>query len=229
LDMPVKEVLQLARNHSTSLTVYLTALFIDAAYRTRRSKRAGKKISVSVPVNLRQFYPSESARNFFSTVRVEYTYGREGGDSLAAICETLDKQLKGQLSCENLEIKLNKLIAFEYNPLIRVIIRPMKDLVLRVINYFNNQNLTLAISNLGRVSFAEPIDKHIQQMYLMTSAVRPQFCAISHGGRLAVCFTSPFLETDIQEVFVRSLTGAGVPVTISVNKVTNTDLGGEQP
>jgi len=227
LDMPVKEVLQLARYHHSSLTVYLTALFIDSVYRTRKSKRAGKTISVSVPVNLRQFYPSESGRNFFSTVRLEYTYGREGGDSLEFICETLDKQLKGQLSCENLEIKLNKLIAFEYNPFIRVIIRPMKDLVLRIINYFNNQNLTLAISNLGRVSFAEPIDKHILQMYLMTSAVRPQFCAISHGGRLVVCFTSPFLETDIQEVFAGSLACAGVPVTIAANKVTSSELVGK--
>ncbi|MBP1743240.1 MAG: alcohol acetyltransferase [Firmicutes bacterium] len=225
MDMPVKEVLQLAKGQHTSLTVYMTALFIDAVYRTKQKKRPEQTIAVSVPVNLRQFYPSESARNFFATTRLEYTYGA-GDDSLASICESLDKQLKGQLSHESLGEKLNRLIAFEYNPFIRVIIRPVKDLVLRIINYFNNQNLTLAISNVGRVSFPEPIDKHIQQLYLQTSAVRPQFCAISHGGRLAVCFTSPFVETNIQDAFARSLTDAGVPVTVAANKVTSDELGG---
>lgn len=224
LEMPVRDVLQLARDHHTSITVYLTALFMDAAYRTRKSGRAGKTISISVPVNLRQFYPSESGRNFFSTIRLEYTYGGEGGDSLESICGALDRQIKGQLSCENLERKLNKLIAFEYNPFIRSVIRPVKDLVLRTINYFNNKNITLAISNIGRVSFPEPIDRHIKQLYLMTSAVRPQFCSISHGDRLAVCFTSPFVETAIQDAFAGSLTEAGVPVTFSANKVTNAEL-----
>lgn len=229
MDMPVKEVLKLAKAQNTSLTVYLTALFIDAVYKTKPKRRPEKTIAVSVPVNLRQFYPSESARNFFATIRLEYTYKGAGGDSLASICESLDKQMKGQLSHESLGEKLNKLIAFEYNPAIRVIIRPVKDLVLRTINWVNNKNLTLAISNIGRVTFKEPIDKHIQQMYLQTSAVRPQFCAISHGGRLAVCFTSPFIETDIQETFARSLTDAGVPVTVAVNKVTSDELLKKEP
>ena len=224
LDMPVKEVLKLAKGQNTSLTVYLTALFIDAVYKTKPKGRPERTIAVSVPVNLRQFYPSESARNFFATIRLQYTYGGEGGDSLACICESLDKQMKGQLSHESLGEKLNRLIAFEYNPAIRVIIRPVKDLVLRTINWFNNKNLTLAISNVGRVTFKEPIDQHIQQMYLLTSAVRPQFCAISHGGRLAVCFTSPFIGTEIQEAFAKSLTDEGVPVKVASNKVTSDEL-----
>ena len=224
LEMSVKQILQLAREHHTSITVYLTALFMDAAFKTKSNKRPEQTIAVSVPVNLRQFYPSESARNFFSTVRLQHTYVRSADESLASVCQKLDKQIKGKLSSESLEIKLNKLIAFEYNPFIRVIIRPAKDLVLRAINYFNNQNLTLAISNIGRVSFPEPIDKHIQQMYLQTSAVRPQFCAISHGDRLAVTFTSPFLESNIQEAFVRSLTKEGVQVRVAANKVTSSEL-----
>lgn len=229
LDMPVKEVLQLAKGHNTSLTVYLTALFIDAAYKTKPKSRPEKTIAVSVPVNLRQFYPSESARNFFATIRLEYTYGGPVGDSLTSICQSLDKQMKGQLSHESLGEKLNRLIAFEYNPAIRVIIRPVKDLVLRMLNYFNNQNLTLAISNVGRVTFQESIEKHIQQMYLQTSAVRPQFCAISHGGRLAVSFTSPFIATDIQEAFAKSLADAGVPMTVAANKVTSDELLEKKP
>lgn len=227
LDMPVKDILLLAHNHHTSLTIYLTSLFVDAVHKTNENQQVGRTIAVSVPVNLRQLYPSESARNFFCTIRLEYTYGQSGDDSLKMICLSLQKQMLNQLSPESLERKLNKLIAFEFNPFIRIIIRPIKDIVLKLINYSNNKNLTLAMSNLGKVSFPEPIDKYIQQLYFQTSAVRPQFSAISHGDRLTVCFTSPFVETNIQKVFVQSLTKVGIPVTIAVNKVINTTLGSE--
>ncbi|CZQ93681.1 alcohol acetyltransferase [Trichococcus palustris] len=226
MEMPVKAVLQLAREQQTTLTMYLTAVFIEATRRTNPHPKKARTIAVSVPINLRQFYPSHSARNFFSTTRLAYTYGQTGDDSLAAICATLKEQFQGQITPASLENKLNRLIAFEYNPFTRIIIRPIKDIILRLVNLFNNRNLTVAISNLGRVSLPEPIDGYVQRLYLQTAAVRPQFCALSHGEHLTVCFTSPFVETNIQEQFAIILTEAGVSVTVAANKVTSAELGG---
>lgn len=50
---------------------------------------------------------------------------------------------------------------------------------------------------------------------------------ISHGERLTITLTSPFLETDIQERFVRELTSNGVEVTLAANKVTSEELRGD--
>lgn len=226
MEMPVKAVLQLAREQQTTLTLYLTAVFIEATHRTNTHPEKGRTIAVSVPINLRQFYPSHSARNFFSTARLEYTYDKAASESLETICRTLKEQFQMQITRESLDNKLKRLIAFEYNPFTRIIIRPIKDFILKLVNLFNNRNLTVAISNLGRVSLPEPIDGYVQQLYLQTSAVRPQFCAVSHGDDLTVCFTSPFVDTEIQEQFARILTEAGVPVTVAVNKVTSAELGG---
>ncbi|MEG0553163.1 MAG: alcohol acetyltransferase, partial [Carnobacterium sp.] len=52
-------------------------------------------IAISVPVNLRQFYHSNSARNFFSTVRLEYTYGEDG--DFDDLCRSLNDQLQHHL------------------------------------------------------------------------------------------------------------------------------------
>jgi len=228
LNMPVQNLLTLAHEQNASLTIYLTALFIEAIRKTNPAVQKGMTIAVSVPVNLRQFYYSDSARNFFSTTRLEYTYDPEKKTNLAVICKTLKEQLQQQLSPDSLENRLNKLIAYEFNPFTRVIIRPIKDIILKAINYFNNRGLTFAMSNLGSVTLPRSIDEQVHQFYFQTSAVRPQFCVISHGEHLSICLNSPFIETILYKQFVRDLTALGVPVTIAANKINDTDMGSEE-
>ena len=228
LDMPVQKLLHLAHEQEATLTMYLIALYFEAIRESSPSYRPGETLAISVPVNLRQFYPSNSARNFFSTVKLTYTYPQEKEVDMKEICDTLTKQMQQQLSKENLENRLSRLIAYEYNPFNRVIPRPLKDGVLKIINYFNNRNLTVAMSNLGRVSLPESMEPYVHALYFHTSAVRPQFSVISHGETASISFTSPYLETNIQECFVRKLTQAGIDVTVAANKVTPSELRGEE-
>lgn len=228
LNMSVQPVLKLAHEQNASLTIYLTALFIEAIRKTNPIVEDGMTIAVSVPVNLRQFYDSTSARNFFSTTHLEYTYDPSEKTNLAVICKTLKEQLRQQLSSNSLETRLNKLIAYEFNPLTRVIFRPIKDGILKIINYFNNRRLTFAMSNLGSVHLPQSIDEKVHQFYFQTSAVRPQFCVISHQDYLSICLNSPFVETTLYKQFVRDLTALGVAITISANKIDGLELRGEQ-
>lgn len=61
-------------------------------------------------------------------------------------------------------------------------------------------------------------------VFLQVSAARPQFCALTHGDVLTVSFTSPFLQTAHHRAFARALTSRGVPVTVAVTKVTDSEL-----
>lgn len=227
LEMSVKQVLELAHREEATMTIYLIAVFFEAVRKSTGGFSKEETISISVPVNLRQFFPSNSARNFFSTVILQYTYAKNREPSVKEICVELSKQLKEQTSKEGLESRLGRLIAYEYNPFNRLVPRPIKDGILKIINFFNNRNITVSMSNLGRLSFPEAIDPYIHAVYFHTAVVRPQFSMISHGERLTITLTSPFLETDIQERFVRELTSNGVEVTLAANKVTSEELRGD--
>ena len=227
MEMPVKQLLDEARANGVSLTIYLTALFMEATRLSATNFKGDETIAVSVPINLRQFFPSYSARNFFSTTRLAYQYKEGREHSIEEICQDLKSQFDPQLSKDNLEKRLKRLIEFEYESIGRFAIRPLKDIVLKLINMQNNRNLTLAISNLGRVSFSESIDKLINQVYFQTIAIRPQFCAVSHGEVLTISFTSPYVETDIQQRYAAMLSEKRIPVTVAVNKVTQEELGGD--
>ena len=97
--------------------------------------RAGSTDSTAtVPVNLRQFFPSTSARNFFATVRVEHTYG-EGADDVGSVSRQLDGQFRPKATPEALEKKLRRFIRFERTPVLRILPRPLKDLILKLVNW----------------------------------------------------------------------------------------------
>ncbi|MFL2128082.1 MAG: alcohol acetyltransferase [Ruoffia tabacinasalis] len=226
LEMPVKDILKKAKAMNVSLTVYLTAVFMESIRKAEPNFQGDETMAVSVPVNLRQFFPSDSARNFFAVTRLEYKYKKNGDNSLKAISQELKNQLDPQLEKDSLESWLSQLIQYEYHPLSRIILRPIKDLALKFANYMNNRKLTFAISNLGLVSFPYLVDQMIHQVYFHTIAVRPQFCAISHNDVLTITFTSPFIETDIYRHYVRFLSDENIPVTMTVNKVTEEELGG---
>lgn len=223
LTMPVSEVLALAREEDISLTMYLTALFFEAIRQTSGGLGKHRTLSASVPVNLRQFFPSVSPRNFFTTIRVDHTYG-QGPDDIGSVGRQLDSQFRPKATPEALEKKLRRFTKFERMPLLRIVPRPAKDAILRLINWGNNRGLTVAVSNLGRVSLPEPVDAHVGRMGFHVSAVRPQMSVISHAGQLTVSFTSPFTETDHIGAFARLLTNHDITMTVAAAPVTDAEL-----
>ncbi|WP_019159290.1 hypothetical protein [Brevibacterium senegalense] len=223
LSMPAPQVLALAKPHGVPVTLFLTALFFEAVRESSGGLGKSQTIAASVPVNLRQFFPSLSPRNFFATVRVAHTYGR-GDDDLGGICRDLAAQFLPETTPEALEAKLRRFLRFERSPLLRIVPRPLKDLLLRLINRANNRGLTVAVSNLGRVVLPEPAEARVRRMLFHVSAVRPQFCSMTHDGVMTISFTSPFQEADHVRAFTRMLTEQGVDVTVAAARVTEQEI-----
>lgn len=228
LTVPARDVLALARAEGVSLTMYLTAAFFHSIRQVSPAPHRSSTLAASVPVNLRQFFPSTSPRNFFATIRVQHTYGI-GPDDLGTVCRELDGQFRPRATPEALAQKLQKLVRFERMPLLRVLPRPAKDIILRVVNWGSNRGLSVAVSNLGRVTLPEPAEQAVRGLQFHVSAVRPQLCAISHAGLLTLTFTSPFTETDHIREFARLLTAGGVAVTVGAAPVTEAELAGQIP
>lgn len=223
VSMPVDGILGLARAERISLTTYLTALFFAAVREASGAPDRARTLAASVPVDLRQVFPSTSPRNFFATARVSHTYG-EGDDDLGTVGRALEVQLREQVSTEALEARLRFLLRLERRPWARIVPRQLKDLMLSGANHLSNRGLTVAISNMGRITLPEPASSHAGRTYLQVSAARPQFGSMTHAGLLTVSFTSPFVEADHVRVFVRHLTARGIPVTVAASRTTEAEI-----
>ena len=224
LNLPLKETLGLARKENVSLTIYLTALFVLSVYNAQEEQNKDTTISVSIPINLRQFFPSITVRNFFSTTKVTYTFKEDKMPDLGDICREIDRQFQEKIEKDALETRLKKLIEYEFNPAARLVLRPIKDLALKIINKLNNRKITVSMSNLGIATLPEGISDYVDNFYFYTSVIRPQFCMISYKDQLNVTFMSPFIETDIFKYFIQHLSDVGLKMTIDSNRVTREEL-----
>lgn len=77
--MPLDQVLACARARGVTLTELMTAIFLRAIHAGMRVRDRKKPVVITIPVNLRSYFPSESARNFFATINAGYDFSRGGG------------------------------------------------------------------------------------------------------------------------------------------------------
>lgn len=212
-------LLAAARAAGGTITTYLCAVFMLAIARNMPTKKQNKarRIVLSVPVDLRQFFPSLTSRNFFATVMLEHTFDRELWPDPAELTAILTKQLKEKTTKEKIEKKVRGLVKLEHIPLVRIFPLYIKDGILRLANHINNLGITASMTNLGRFKLPKILADDLEEMNVMTSAVRPQFSVMSFEKNCAIIFTSPKKSTEIEETFRQILLDDGIEANFVLN------------
>ncbi len=215
-EMSAKKVLDLAHRYNTTLTIYLTALFIKAIYQDMPTRARKLPVRITVPVNLRTYFPSVTARNFFSVINVSYHFGKNS-DKLEDIIAAVKVDFEKELTEDNLRKHMNRLSALEHNAFMRVVPLVLKDYVLKMANYLSNRGITATLSNIGKITVTKELAPYIHLFDCFTSARRPQISMCSFSDRLVIGFATPFVSTDIQMNFFRMLTKEGIDVSVASN------------
>ena len=105
--LSARQVLDRSHALGVSMTSYLGACFMLAIYHDMPALERSKPISISLPVNLRNYYPSETARNFFNSVYVTHTLTE--ADTLETVAPVFDAKLKEVLRPENIRAQMAEL------------------------------------------------------------------------------------------------------------------------
>ena len=100
-------------------------------------------------MNLRNYFDSETARNFFGVINVSYHFGERSGE-LDDIIEQVAKTMHEELTREKLSGIINDFIKIERNAAVRIVPLPLKDIVLRQAGRINQREATSSLSNIGR-------------------------------------------------------------------------------
>jgi hypothetical protein len=213
--MPLQQMLDLAHRYDVTLTVFQVALFIYSIGMDIPGGQSRHPITVSVPVDLRQRFPSLTARNFFATILITY-YWRQV-PVFENLVEEVKRQFERELQPDSLKRLLKKQSALSRNPIVRLVPINVKDYVLRLAHRLSDRNITAAVSNVGKIKVDPAMSDYIYQFSVLTSVRRPQFCSVSFADRMVITFTSPMTDMEIQRHFFNFLTKCDVKVTISSN------------
>lgn len=212
----VKAVLKEAHEYHTTLTVYLGALLIYAISKGMTTREKKHPVVLAIPVNLRPYFQSASARNFFSVLHVHYHFSEEE-PKLEDIIKYLQAFFEKELKAEKFRLRINRLVALEQNYVTRAIPLILKRPTLRLAHYLTNKEVTTSFSNIGKVTMPSELEPYIDAFDVCVSTNKVQVCLCSFGDKLSISFTSPFISTEVQKHFFRELTNRGMAATISTN------------
>jgi len=214
--MPVDALLARSRARGVTLTEFLTAVLIQAIHAQMRLRDKSRPVVITVPVNLRNFFPSESARNFFTTVNVGYDFSRQP-DDLDAVAAHVHQSLREHLTENRLHGRINALCFLEHNVPLRLVPLLLKDRILRMAAQLAERQVTASFSNVGKVAMPVEMERYIHLFGAFTSPDKLQASVCSFKDRYVISFAGPFRGHDVERAFFRSLAQMGIDVEIAAN------------
>lgn len=197
-----------------------TALFIKAILEEMSIRESRLPIVLSIPVNLRNYFPSETARNFFGVINVAF-YPAAYDGTLESIIKVVKESFVRQLRQDQVELTMNSYAALEHNIAVKVVPLPIKNLVISAINAKMQKGITGTLSNVGKISVPEEMEPHIRKFSCFMAAPEVQVCLCSYKDVLVFGVASAFVEHPVMRNFFRAMVDLEIDVELESNDYDN--------
>ncbi len=146
--------------HST-VGVLATSIYIASIIDTMSTAQKKKPIVVSVPVNLRQYFQSYTARNFFGVISIKFD-PMDYDKTLDSIINVVNDAFKKQLEPSRVNETMNSYAALEHNIAIKVVPLFIKDYVVGRFDAEAKKGVTTSISNMGVIKMPAEVTPFIE-------------------------------------------------------------------
>ncbi len=218
----IREVISAAHRYNVTLTVYLCALLTCAIRGGMRQRDLTRPVVITVPVNLRNYFPTDTARNFFSIIRIPYDFSEESG-GLEDIIRKVSRVLASELTPQRLSERMNAFSALEHNPVLCSIPLVLKNPVLQISGLMSDRGETAVLSNIGRFQVPEAYASYIKGFGVFMSTRSMQLCVCTFGDSFHMGFTSAFRYPEIQRLFFKMMADDGIALEIRSNAFYGSD------
>ena len=215
--LPVKAVLSAARAEGVTLTSWLGARLMLAIYAETPQLERRRPVAISLPVNLRNYYPSETARNFFNSIRVGHQF--TGAETPASLAADFDAALKLELSEERVKARMDGFEQFEQLPFVKPVPLVIKNQVVGAITRFQERYSTATLSNLGVIKTPPELSPWLRGFAAMSSTSGLFACVCSWNQDLVICLSSAYRGTGVARRFFGGMAAEGMDVTLYANEV----------
>ena len=199
----VKETLAKARSYGVSITILLTAMLLCSIQEEIPRNRQKKPVTLMIPVNLRNYFPSQSMGNFFGWIEVGYVF--EEDTSFEEVLASVKQQFQKQLQKERIAMNMNGYVRIEKNPFVRAVPLEIKKFFLMAGANLGSRSITAVYSNIGIIRLPEEYKEYIERFGIFASTDSLQLCSCSYGNQLVLGFTSKIPDDSIQRNFMKML------------------------
>ncbi|MBR6785567.1 MAG: alcohol acetyltransferase [Clostridia bacterium] len=228
--MPVDVIKTKAKEQGVTITEYIAGLLVWVMYNLQKQERFDrqKNIGVQIPVNVRQFFKTDTLRNFMLCYSFQID-PKMGEYTFPEILKQLSLYIRYINNEKTVQSMMNGNAAIEKNPIMRIIPSVLKDFGINMLYRVTGEKATSSlISNLGAMQAPPEMSEHIDKMSLVLARgmVNAARCgAVSYNGTLALSVTNIYESTRVQREIFTTLVKLGIPVKIESNRTAI--MGGE--
>ena len=207
--LSVKEVHQKARSYGVSITVLLTAVMLCSIREEIPKNQQKRPVTLMIPVNLRNYFPSQSMTNFFGWMEVGYTFSDT--TTFEEVLADVKRQFEQELEKDKIAMHMNDYVRIEKNIFVRAVPLEIKKYFLMIGANLGSRSITAVYSNIGIIRLPEEYREYIRHFGIFASTNSLQMCSCSYGDEMVLGFTSKIPDDSIQRNFRRMLSEEEIP------------------
>ena len=215
--MSVSELKAKAKEYNTSMFIYLLAVLGYTIY--KRNKNSKKPVRLSVPIDLRQFFETETLRNFSAYINVTIDTKKE--QTIQSVIAVVEEEFK-KINKEYLKSFINSNTAIQKNKFIRILPLFIKKIFIRLFfNLWGENYQTLAVSNLGLAKVPNEFLDYVDRYEVNLGAPKynsKSVGVVSLGDKLVWTFSSKIKENRTEKDFFNYLANDGVKIKLESNR-----------
>lgn len=223
--LPVKDVIKKAHEYGYSLTVFMSAVMMQALQQLQArmvpDPKRRKSIKILVPVNLRRLFHSQTLRNFAMYVTPELM-PKLGQYSFEEICSVIYHRMGLENTPKQMSMKIATNVSSERIMAVKLMPLFIKNMVMKAIfNSVGERKSFLSLSNLGAVKLPEPMTQYVERMdfILGVQATAPYNCGmLSYGNTLYINFIRNIREAELENAFRDVLLELGLNPVVEGNR-----------
>ena len=207
--LSVKEIHQKARSYGVSITVLLTAVMLCSIREEIPKNQQKRPVTLMIPVNLRNYFPSQSMTNFFGWIEVGYTFSDT--TTFEEVLVDVKRQFELELEKDKIAMHMNDYVRIEKNIFVRAVPLEIKKYFLMIGANLGSRSITAVYSNIGIIRLPEEYREYIRHFGIFASTNSLQMCSCSYGDEMVLGFTSKIPDDSIQRNFRRMLSEEEIP------------------
>ena len=217
-------LLDTAHRYGVTVTALLAAVMVEsiiAMQNTERPRKRQRPVKVTIPVDLRRLYGSETLRNFSLVLDVG-TDPRFGEYSLEELCRTIWHQLGACATPQHMagmiaaNVQPQQIVALRLAPVF------LKNLVMDAVYRRSGESGgSLNISNITSMPLPEIMRPYVQRVEFIIGPQRsyPNNCSVlSYGGKTYINMIRSIRESELERRFFSRLVELGIAVEIESNR-----------
>ncbi len=221
LQIPFAEIRALAKQHNTTLGVYIAALYIYSFY-LYDGKNQKRDIRISMPIDLRRRFDIQSMRNFSLSSTLGISPKKENW-TLEKIIETVGPQLQSQLGIDRFINEAYTNVSATNSKIFELIPVPLKKFAFSLgADLMGERLLASTFSNLGPADVPASIKENVLSLRMLLGEDRIKQINLSsttYNGNLELIFTSRVENQSVQNIMETLLKESGVNIKRIERKV----------